>query len=153
MTNGARRSDVRERTEPTDEPRHVAQAPAPPFAHLLALQRSAGNAAVSRMLSRSATLARLDDGKIGDRAYGIWEQQGADWNEAKRQTGGMERETTRRAEANYNARGGGESTPEQAQQDWAKAEKSIVTDFRCERYEDWTKLLARGALWGGVAGG
>jgi hypothetical protein len=106
----------------------------------------------------------VSDKDVGDRARGIWEEKGSpsdqsgeqqagDWHEATRQTGAYERETTRRAEGAYNARGGGESTPEQAAQDWTGAQKGIVKDFVCERTDDWTALIARATLWTGVPPG
>lgn len=133
---------------------------------MLALQRSAGNAAVTAMLARSRrpALARVTDKQISDRAVGIWqekgspanqtaEQQGADWSEATRQTGAMERETTRRAQAAHKARGGGVSTDAEAAADWLGAEKAIAKDFICERTDDWGVLLAKAALWSGVPTG
>jgi hypothetical protein len=165
VIKGERRPHRRQAEVDTAEQDRL-RAPAPPHAAVLALQRSAGNAAVSSRLVRPTrpALARVTDKQISDRAAGIWEekgspanqtteQQAADWGEGTRQAGAMERETTRRAAEAHQARGGGPSTDAQAAADWTGAEKGIAKDFICARTDDWKVLLAKAALWTGVPAG
>ena len=58
----------RARLEDDDRAAH-RPAPAPPEPQLLQLQRSAGNAAVTRLLQRDTLKMRQPDLKVGDDGY------------------------------------------------------------------------------------
>jgi hypothetical protein len=154
----ARREDEAGRDAEWAEP-----APAPPRLDLLALQRSAGNHAVARLVgslgAAPRSIARYTQGQVSDRAFGIWEEkgapgsqssveQGADWAEGEAQVGAQERETRHRAEDIHAAKGViGPQTAGQAQADWLQAEASIAAQFTCDRIAEWGALLTDTSLW------
>jgi hypothetical protein len=118
----------------------------------MALQRAAGNRAVAGIAS-GGTLARYTTSEQA-RAKQIREERGtpnsgsnADLIEARSQVGATDRETQRRQQAIFNAKGIASQDDFDDAIDRIQAQASIREEFICDRLADWDRLVMRGTRW------